>query len=314
MQFSGVSPLTTEGTGTRTVGATITDGNTSGISRTFTINSSEPLEEVLVTRNITHPYRGDVEAWLYSPAGTAGRLMMAANDSGDNINWTFSTNAFWGENPKGTWTLMVRDTYSGDVGTWNSFAVTVRMGELIPMEASGPTLNSVVSRRTHGTRGTFDLNLNLGTGTGTVEPRNTNGSLRLVFTFSEAVKAADGVLSSNEFTLTNCLYGSASVSGNTLTLNVSGVKTATVVKVALRNITGLTGAAMTGDTDVEIRVLLGDVTQNRTVNTTDQGRYGSALYATAVSTTNFWLDVNCDGIFSSTDRSVVTGQLYKTVP
>ncbi len=129
--YSGVTPLLTESTGTVTVGAAIPDNLPDGVSRTFNIAGTTPLEEVLVTLNVTHPHHGQIEARLVSPGGTVGRLISRnAKDAGADLNWTFCTNAFWGETPAGTWTLQVADVVSGDTGTWNSYAVTMRMGTL----------------------------------------------------------------------------------------------------------------------------------------------------------------------------------------
>jgi subtilisin-like proprotein convertase family protein len=131
-QYTGVTPQTTATTGAVPVGASIPDNDPNGVVSTFTINATEPLEEVLVYINVTHTYRGDVEARLTSPSGTTSRLMYrSASDDGHDIDWTFCTNAFWGENPDGTWALRVYDVFSGDVGTWQSYTVTIRMGDLV---------------------------------------------------------------------------------------------------------------------------------------------------------------------------------------
>lgn len=126
-----LSPLSTESTGLIIVGAAIPDNNLSGILRTFGIASSIPLEEIMVYLNITHTWRGDLEAYLTSPSGTSGRLMIrSGTDSSDNINWWFTSNTFWGEDPQGTWSLNVRDVFPADTGTWNSFEAVARMGYL----------------------------------------------------------------------------------------------------------------------------------------------------------------------------------------
>ncbi|MGN6727752.1 MAG: rhamnogalacturonan lyase B N-terminal domain-containing protein, partial [Tepidisphaeraceae bacterium] len=90
----------------------------------------------------------------------------------------------------------------------------------VTIDATPPTMQSVVSRKVHGSAGTFDLPINLtATGTAaTIEPRIGGGST-LVFTFSEPVHALDGTLSANEFSIQNAAFSSASISGNTLTLN-----------------------------------------------------------------------------------------------
>lgn len=130
-QWNGVSSLETASIPTTSVAASIPDNNTTGLSRTFTITNTTPLEEVLVTLNVTHAFRGDLEAFLTSPRGTRSRLF-ATNlaDDGDNLNWTFSSNAFWGEAPNGVWTLQVRDLGATDAGTWNSYSFEARMGQL----------------------------------------------------------------------------------------------------------------------------------------------------------------------------------------
>lgn len=125
-----VSPLVVAATGTVGVGAAIADGDLTGITRTAFNGTSGTLEEVLVDLDITHTFRGDLEAWLASPSGYTSRLFYRSDlDDGDVIDWTFSTNAFWGEQAMGTWSLTVRDTSVLDTGTWNSFAIHWRMGD-----------------------------------------------------------------------------------------------------------------------------------------------------------------------------------------
>ncbi len=132
--FRGVTPLETETTVTITVGASIPDNNSAGVSRQFTLAKTTPLEEVLLTVDISHTFRGDLEIYLTSPRATTSRLAYrSSSDSGNNIRWTFLSNAFWGENPQGTWTVNVRDGAARDRGTWNSFSAATRMGTPIPV-------------------------------------------------------------------------------------------------------------------------------------------------------------------------------------
>jgi len=131
-QYVSISALTTTTTGATNVAAAIPDNDVTGLSRTFNIATSAPLEEVLVDVNVTHPYRGDVEAFLTSPAGTTSRLFIrSATDGGADVVWRFTSNAFWGEVPTGTWTLRVRDVFATDVGTWNNYNVTLRQGTVV---------------------------------------------------------------------------------------------------------------------------------------------------------------------------------------
>lgn len=108
VQYTGVTPLQQASTGTMTVNAVIPDNNPAGVTRTFNMGATAPLEEVMVDLHISHKNRGQLEAKLTSPQGTTSRLISRnTSDSGDHLNWSFSTNAFWGESPVGNWTLLV---------------------------------------------------------------------------------------------------------------------------------------------------------------------------------------------------------------
>lgn len=133
-EFAGVTPLQTRVVSTTTVSASIPDNNTTGVTRTFAVTDTTPLEEVLVTLSVSHGRRGHVSAFLTSPSGTTSRLFIhsSSDSSTSAINWTFLNHAFWGESPAGTWTLRVVDRISGTTGTWNSYGVTLRMGEPVP--------------------------------------------------------------------------------------------------------------------------------------------------------------------------------------
>jgi subtilisin-like proprotein convertase family protein len=139
LNFTGVTPRTNEVTQVINVDQQIPDNNPAGLTRNFTMAQTGPLEEVEVFVAITHPYRGDIEIFLTNPDGYTSRLVRRTADSGDNISWIFLTNAFWGTNPAGQWTLRVVDTAAGDVGTWNSYQVRTNMGTLIPASKAGIT-------------------------------------------------------------------------------------------------------------------------------------------------------------------------------
>ena len=146
VQFTGTTPLATANIGPVTVNATIPDNSMAGISQTFTLNATAPLEEVLITLNIAHPLRGQTEAYLTSPGGTKSRLFLQApSDTDPDIHWTYSSNAFWGENPQGVWTLNVRDVAAGYTGTWSDFSVQARMGTLLAKVAGNVTLQGSVN-------------------------------------------------------------------------------------------------------------------------------------------------------------------------
>lgn len=77
-----------------------------------------------VAVDITHPYRGDLVIDLVAPDGSSYRLKAASNDSGDNVVQTFIVNVS-SEARNGVWKLKIQDTYPRDVGTLNSWSLTL---------------------------------------------------------------------------------------------------------------------------------------------------------------------------------------------
>src|SRR5882672_1953732 len=204
VKYSGVTPLATE-TVPGNVGTPIPDNSAAGLDQTFTVAASTPLEDVQMTLNINHPSRGNLEATLISPSGTSCRLMFRSGDTGDFPDsawsfpaWTFLSNAFWGENPAGTWHIRVADVTAGSTGTWNSFSFLARMGTPIP-DTTPPTVLSI----------TRD------------QPATTIANpLTFTVTFSEYTSGVDA----SDFVL----VPSGGVTGASITSVTGGIKTYTV--------------------------------------------------------------------------------------
>lgn len=81
------------------------------------------IDHVELTVDILHPNRGDLRITLTSPDGTVSIVMdrpLNGTESGDNLLFRFGSNAFWGENSAGTWTVTISDTKGGNVGTVKS--------------------------------------------------------------------------------------------------------------------------------------------------------------------------------------------------
>ncbi len=139
VRYSGVTPLATESIDFQFVNRDIPDADPFGIFETFTLTGQDPLEEIEIHLNIDHTWRGEVEAFLLSPSGMFSQLMyFNGADSFDTIDWTFVTNAFWGEVPAGDWYLYVRDFSTPDAytGTWLGYSVLAKMGTLVPEPSS----------------------------------------------------------------------------------------------------------------------------------------------------------------------------------
>lgn len=117
----------------------IPDNNNTGITITHAFGSDTPLrvEQVEVEVTLHHPYRGDVNIDLISPAGTVSHLAYTSNlDSGldnDVFNsedrgyrgWVFTSARHWGESSTGNWKVVFKDLAYEDQGTLEG--VTIRL-------------------------------------------------------------------------------------------------------------------------------------------------------------------------------------------
>lgn len=73
---------------------------------------SLPIETVQVQLDIAHDLRKILSIDLISPSGTRSKLLYPStlDNSNEGIQWTFLSNAFWGENPYGDWRLDIYET------------------------------------------------------------------------------------------------------------------------------------------------------------------------------------------------------------
>jgi furin len=70
------------------------------------------LEHVQVHIKLEHERRGDLSITLVSPSGTRSKILSQRplDDSNEGIDFTFMTVHNWGEDPRGIWTLIVKDS------------------------------------------------------------------------------------------------------------------------------------------------------------------------------------------------------------
>jgi subtilisin family serine protease/subtilisin-like proprotein convertase family protein len=116
---------TVERSFTNNTPVSIPDNNATGITSTLNITENINIFEFAVAVNITHTFIGDLVVELVSPAGTVATLHNREGGSTDNLNATFRPTAFNGQSTVGAWTLRVRDVAAIDVGTLNSWTITV---------------------------------------------------------------------------------------------------------------------------------------------------------------------------------------------
>jgi hypothetical protein len=184
----------------------------------------------------------------------------------------------------------------------DSQAVLTPSGVLVslaPMATNPLTLTSVVSRKMHGGLGPFDIPLPLTGQQPGVECRSSGGQHTLVFTFSNNVMNGDASLTSG----VGAVASTPAMSGNTLTVQLSGVADVQQIEVTLQGVVDEFGQLLP-DTTVKMNALVGDTSGNGVVNGTDIAQVKSQSGA-AVSGANFREDLNANGAISSSDTSLV---------
>ncbi|HEV7558504.1 MAG TPA: proprotein convertase P-domain-containing protein [Kofleriaceae bacterium] len=104
----------------------IPDNNTTGITSHLPVVGNGTVATMTVSLHITHTYRGDLVVTLISPGGTQFVLSNRSGGSTDNIVITNqAVTAFNGQTAAGTWSLHVQDLASIDVGTLDSWSLTI---------------------------------------------------------------------------------------------------------------------------------------------------------------------------------------------
>ena len=176
--------------------------------------------------------------------------------------------------------------------------ITVNIQAPAPDPCNPLTITNVVSRKTHGTAGDFDINLPL-SGQPGVECRDTNGNHTFVFTFTNNVVSGNASVTTG----TGNVSGSPTFSGNTMTVNLTGVTDVQQIAVTASGVMDTFGQTLP-DTAVPANMLAGDTTGNKTVNSSDVGMTKQQVGA-AVDATNFRTDVNANGTLNASDVSIV---------
>jgi hypothetical protein len=169
---------------------------------------------------------------------------------------------------------------------------------------------TAVSRKTHGSAGTFDISLPL-TGNFGVECRSggLSGDYQIVATFAVPVTVTAATVTPGSGG-TAAVSGTPVVSGNQVTVNLTNVSHGQ--KLVL-NLIGVNDGTNTDNVSVPMGVLIGDATGNKTVNSTDisEVKFQSGLAASAA---NFRKDITASGAINSTDLGMVKARAGTSIP
>jgi hypothetical protein len=185
---------------------------------------------------------------------------------------------------------------------------------LIERSSSVPCVipSGVVSRKTHGTAGNFDINLPL-SGSPGIECRSggANGTYTLVFTFANTLTGVGGA---------SITAGTGSVSHSNIDsndahnyiVNLTGVTNAQTITVSLTNVTDSVGD-FSSALSVPMGVLLGDVDASGRVDSTDVFQVRQQTLQNANSS-NFRMDIDGSGRIDSTDVFIVRQKTLTALP
>lgn len=165
---------------------------------------------------------------------------------------------------------------------------------------------SVVSRKTHGAAGTFDVDLLVNGNTG-VECRSggASGNHQLILTFANPVTIGSASVTTGTGSVSN-----TTISGSQVTLDLSGVANAQQIVLTL---SGVNDGANSNNVIIPVRVLLADTSGNSTVNASDVSQT-KAQIGQATTGSNFRTDVNLSGTITASDVSAVKSKVGTVIP
>ncbi|XP_076143242.1 furin (paired basic amino acid cleaving enzyme) a [Alosa pseudoharengus] len=123
-------------------------------------NFVSSLEHVQAQLTLSYNRRGNLAIYLISPMGTRSTLLAPRphDYSSEGFNdWAFMTTHSWDEDPRGEWTLEIRNVAgASDYGTLTQFLLVLYGTGTDTVDTSGPD----VSQTNKGSCKTFDLNQN----------------------------------------------------------------------------------------------------------------------------------------------------------
>jgi len=165
---------------------------------------------------------------------------------------------------------------------------------------------NAVSRKVHGTAGTFDVGLPL-VGTPGIECRSggATNDYQIVVTFGGPV-----TFSAAQVTQGTGSVSSTSTNGNQVFINLTGVTNAQTIQVTLVSVNDGT---TTADVSIPMSILVGDTTGNGVVNSSDIAQTQSQS-GQPVNSNNFREDVTANGTINSSDIALVQSKSGTGLP
>ena len=169
-------------------------------------------------------------------------------------------------------------------------------------------VTNAISRRTHSTAGSFDLDVSEPSG---VEPR-ADGPILLIVEFDKAIQAAEGLSVDSVLTSNGTVSNVTMRPGNqALEIELSGVQNAQVFSIQFPGISDAYNPAAVVTDFVCFKVLAGDANRDGTVNIFDLVLTRNRLNQ-SVDASTFEADVNTDGNINIFDLVHIRNSLNQT--
>jgi hypothetical protein len=172
-------------------------------------------------------------------------------------------------------------------------------------------LNTVVSRKAHGSAGTFDINLPV-TGTHGIECRSggATGDYTMIFTFANTLAGVGSArVSSGSGQVNNAAIGT---DAHQYIVNLTGITNAQHIFVTLRGVTDSAGN-YSDAISAPMSVLLGDVNGSGRVDAADVSSVRQQTLQT-ITSSNFRNDLNASGRIDAADVSIARQQTLTSLP
>jgi Fibronectin type III domain/Dockerin type I domain len=180
-----------------------------------------------------------------------------------------------------------------------------------PAPPSPPLLTAALSRKTHGSAGTFDLPLDISQPVGgavTVESRAIGAGHIIVFQFDKPVTSV-GTVTAVDGTAEAIGNASVQFAGTEVIVTLTGITDNNRVAISLTNLNGL-GAS---SSSVALGFLVGDINNSRSVNATDISGI-KARSGQSATPANFKFDLNASGGINATDIAAVKARSGLVLP
>jgi subtilisin-like proprotein convertase family protein len=125
-------------------GAQIPDNDPAGVTRTLSVSRPDAtVASLLIDLSIDHPYRGDLEVVLRSPAGFEVVLHNRTGGGEDDLTITREVPEMVGQVAAGDWQLVVRDLARADAGHIQHWNMTLAYTAVAPVDDGSNVWSSI---------------------------------------------------------------------------------------------------------------------------------------------------------------------------